>query len=48
MRSPTVAKRLGATEVDNGGGGTDSTMRRINERLGFVVEPAWITYLRER
>lgn len=38
------AKRNGYTEVNAGGAGTNAPMLTVNRRLGFGVEPAWITF----
>ena len=48
VRSLEVAKALGATTIGTGGGGANLAMRRVNERLGFVVEPLWLTFISER
>lgn len=47
-RSLAVAKELGATETGTGGGGTDSPMKRLNQKLGYKVEPDWVTLISRR
>jgi mycothiol synthase len=48
VRSLDVAKAMGMTEIGTGGGGANSPMKRVNERLGFKVEPAWVTFISAR
>lgn len=38
------AKRQGYTEVNGGGAGTNAPMLKVIRRIGFDVEPAWITF----
>lgn len=48
VRSLTVAKELGATESGTGGGGTNSPMKRLNQKLGYEVGPEWVTLISPR
>lgn len=48
VRSLTVAKELGATENGTGGGGTNSPMKRLNQKLGYEVGPEWVTLIGPR
>ena len=43
-----IARELGCRELNAGGGGVDASMMRISRRLGFEIEPAWITFARQR
>src|SRR5690606_39015489 len=38
------AKKHGFEEVNGGGAGTNAPMLKIVRRIGFDVEPAWITF----
>lgn len=48
VRTLTVAKELGATETGTGGGGTNSPMKRLNQKLGYDVGPEWVTLIGPR
>ena len=48
VRSLSVAKELGATKSGTGGGGTNSPMKRLNQKLGYEVGPEWVTLLGPR
>ena len=43
-RSAGVAQELGGHDLGAGGGGVDTPMIRVNRKLGFDIEPAWITF----
>jgi GNAT superfamily N-acetyltransferase len=43
-RALAVAKEQVCLEANAGGGGGDGAMQRVNRRLGFEIEPAWITF----
>jgi hypothetical protein len=34
--------------MNAGGGGVDTAMMRVNRKLGFEIEPAWLTFVSER
>lgn len=40
----TRAQRQGYSEVNAGGAGANNAILKVNQRLGFATEPAWITY----
>lgn len=42
-RTAQIAQGLGCQELNAGGGGVDTPMLRVNRKLGFEIEPAWIT-----
>lgn len=48
VRALAVAVALGASEIGTGGGGRDSPMKRLNQKLGFRVGPEWVTLISER
>lgn len=41
------AQELGFLDLNAAGAGTDSPNMRVKRKLGFVIEPAWITFLRK-
>ena len=44
-RTAEIAKRLGAEELNSGGGGgADAAIVRASRAIGFDVEPPWVTY----
>ena len=43
-RSAEVAQALGGHKLGTGGGGNDTPMMRVIRKLGFDIEPAWITF----
>lgn len=43
-RTASIARRMGCRDLNAGGGGTDTPMLRVNRKLGFEIEPAWITF----
>lgn len=43
-----AARLLGATQIGTGGGGTDSPMKRLNQKLGFKIGPEWVTLISKR
>lgn len=47
-RTAAAARELGCRELNAGGGGADSAMQHVNRRLGFEIEPAWITFISQR
>lgn len=42
--SATHAIELGCHDLNCGGGGTETPMLRLKRRLGYDVEPAWVTF----
>ena len=47
-RTAQIAQGLGCQELNAGGGGVDTPMLRVNRKLGFAIEPAWITFASRR
>lgn len=47
-RVAQIAQAIGCTELNAGGGGVDTAMQRVNRKLGFEIEPAWITFASRR
>lgn len=47
-RVAQIAKAMGCTELNAGGGGVDTAMQRVNRKVGFEIEPAWITFASRR
>jgi mycothiol synthase len=45
LRALAYAKAVGAPTVTTGNATTNEAMLAINERLGFVKQPAWINYV---
>lgn len=43
-RTTHIARDLGGAEMNAGGGGRDTPMMRVVRKLGFEIEPAWITF----
>jgi GNAT superfamily N-acetyltransferase len=43
-RVAQTAQAWGAVELNAGGGGADTPILRVNRKLGFDIEPAWITF----
>lgn len=43
-RTAQIAQSLGCQELNAGGGGVDTPILRVNRKLGFEIEPAWITF----
>lgn len=39
-----IAQSIGCRELNAGGGGVDTPILRVNRKLGFETEPAWITF----
>jgi hypothetical protein len=39
---------MGCVELNAGGGGVDTPILRVNRKLGFEIEPAWITFASRR
>ncbi len=48
VRALLAAQNLGAIEIGTGGGGVDSPMKRLNQKLGFNVGPQWVTLISTR
>lgn len=46
-RTVQIARELGCRELNAGGGGVDTPMLRVNRKLGFEIEPAWITFAKK-
>jgi GNAT superfamily N-acetyltransferase len=44
VRTILAAQQLGCSNLNTGGGGSDTPMMRINRKVGFEIEPAWITF----
>lgn len=38
------AKTQGEVDINAAGSGDNQSMRQVNEKLGYVIEPAWITF----
>ncbi len=47
-RVAQIAKGMGCVELNAGGGGVDTPILRVNRKLGFEIEPAWITFASRR
>ncbi len=47
-RVAQIAKGMGCVALNTGGGGVDTAMQRVNRKLGFEIEPAWITFASRR
>jgi mycothiol synthase len=47
-RTAQIAKGLGCQELNAGGGGADTPILRVIRKLGFEIEPAWITFASRR
>lgn len=47
-RTATLAKTMGYVDLNAGGGGINTPMLRVNRKLGFEIEPAWITFASRR
>ena len=47
-RTAQVARAMGCWELNAGGGGVETPMVRVNRKLGFQIEPAWITFASRR
>jgi GNAT superfamily N-acetyltransferase len=47
-RVAQIATGMGCVELNTGGGGVDTPMLRVNRKLGFEIEPAWITLASRR
>jgi GNAT superfamily N-acetyltransferase len=47
-RTAGAARALGYLDMNAGGGGVDTPMMRVNRKLGFEIEPAWLTFVSER
>lgn len=47
-RVAQIAKGTGCTELNAGGGGMDTPILHVNRKLGFEIEPAWITFASRR
>jgi GNAT superfamily N-acetyltransferase len=47
-RTAEAARALGCLDMNAGGGGVDTAMMRVNRKLGFEIEPAWLTFVSER
>ena len=45
-RVAQVATGMGCVDLSAGGGGVDTPILRVSRRLGFDIEPAWITFAR--
>lgn len=48
VRALLAANELGAKEIGTGGGGVDSPMKLLNQKLGFSVGPQWVTLISTR
>ncbi len=46
--SLSVAKSLGVTNVSTGGGGANAPMKHLNKKLGYQVDPEWVTLISRR
>lgn len=47
-RAAQIAKGMGCVELNAGGGGVDTPILHVNRKLGFEIEPAWITFASRR
>ncbi len=47
-RTIAIARELGCRDLNAGGGGVNTSMLRVSRKLGFTIEPAWITFASER
>lgn len=45
-RTAGIAQELGFSDLNAGGGGTDTPILRVKRKLGYAIEPAWITFVR--
>lgn len=43
-RTAAIAKELGFLHLNAAGAGVDTPILRVKRRLGYVIEPAWITF----
>lgn len=45
-RTAAIARELGFSDLNAGGGGTDTPCLGLKRKLGYQIEPAWLTFVR--
>lgn len=45
-RTAAIAKELGFLDLNAAGAGVDTPSMRVKRKLGYVIEPAWITFVK--
>lgn len=44
VRTASIARELGFLDLNAAGAGVDTPIQRVARKLGYVIEPAWITF----
>lgn len=45
-RTAAIARELGFSDLNAGGGGADTPCLALKRKLGYLIEPAWLTFVR--